>query len=414
MLDTFLADEKAVERFRSSPLGAHLDSFVAAAASLGYARSTVREQLWVLGDLGRWLARTGVTVSHLDERLLRRFLVVRRRKGRCHRTEAVTVRRFLDHLREQSVLPPAEILHDDSPIALLQRRYETYLTQERGLAPATLATYGPLIHRFLKERFGNKPLRLESLGPSDISNFVLRRSAHWSVKRVQLMVSALRSFLRFLVQQGEIAIDLAACVPSVAHTQLATVPKHLSGQEVERLLDSCNRSTAVGRRDYAILLLLARLGLRAGEVVALELDDIHWKAGEIIVRGKGGIDDRLPLLRDIGEALVAYLYQDRTCSQSRHVFIRMRSPRHGFGGSGAVSTIVRRALQRVGLQPPIKGAHLLRHSLATQMLGCGGSLAEIAEVLRHRSQQTTEIYAKVDIAGLRGLAHPWPDDGGGR
>ena len=414
MLDTFLTDAKALQRFRSGPLGAYLDSYAAEVDALGYARFTVRQRLWVLADLGRWLARTGVAVYDLDDSVLERFLAWRLKQGHLPRSEASTIRQFLGHLRVQGVVPPAEVPRDDSCVAVLQRRYHTYLKQERGLTPATVVNYQPFIRQFLSERFADHSMHLKSLGPADITGFILRHAPSMSPKRAQLMVSALRSFLRFLLQQGEIDTDLAACVPAVPHWQLATVPKHLSGEEVEHLLNSCDQSTAVGRRDHAVLLLLARLGLRAGEVVALELDDIHWRTGEIVVRGKGNIHDRLPLLQDVGEALAAYVQRDRACGQCRRVFIRARAPRHGLGGPGTVSTIVRRALRRAGLEPPCKGAHLLRHSLATQMLGCGGSLAEIAQVLRHRSQQTTEIYAKVDIAGLRALAHPWPDDGGGR
>jgi site-specific recombinase XerD len=234
-------------------------------------------------------------------------------------------------------------------------------------------------------------------------------------KRAQLMVSALRSFLRFLLQHGEIATDLAASVPAVAHWRLTSVPKHLSEEMVKSVLRSCDRNTVVGRRDYAILLLLARLGLRAGEVVNLELNDIDWRAGEIVVRGKGGVHDRLPLVQEVGEALAAYLRRGRPLlAESRCVFLQVRAPRCGFRGPATVSTILARALQRAGLDPPEKGAHLLRHSLATGMLHRGATMAEIAEVLRHRSARTTEIYAKVDIASLRALAQPWPSCGGGR
>jgi site-specific recombinase XerD len=228
------------------------------------------------------------------------------------------------------------------------------------------------------------------------------------------MVSALRSFLRFLLQHGEITTDLAACVPTVANWRLTGVPQHLSEQQVKKVLESCDRSTVVGRRDYAILLLLARLGLRASEIVKLELDDIDWRAGEIVVRGKGSVHDRLPLVQETGEALAAYLRGDRPRNRSRRVFLQVRAPRCGFRGPASVSTIVAQALQRAGLDPPQKGAHLLRHSLATGMLSRGATMAEIAEVLRHRSPQTTEIYAKVDIIGLRSLAQPWPSGEGAR
>lgn len=413
MLDEFFADPKAVERFRHGALGTYLDSFAAAVSAMGYQRSTVRWQLWLLRDLGRWLERRGVPVTELDESILERFVVWCRRRGRVSRGDAATVQRFLGHLRAQGIVRPADVSRADSAIAQLLRRYEVYLKQERGLAPATVATYQPFVHRFLIERFGNGPLLLERLGPSDLETAVVRHAPSTCPKRAQLMASALRSFLRFLLLQGEIAIDLAASVPTVADARLATVPKYISAQEVERLLTGCNRSSTVGRRDYAILLLLARLGLRAGEVLALELDDIHWRAGEIVVRGKGNVRDRLPLPQDVGQALATYL-QDRAQGQGRHVFLCARAPRRAFGDPSSVSTIVFRALRRVGLSPPTKGAHLLRHSLATRMLRGGATMTEIAEVLRHRSPQTTEIYAKVDLLGLRALAQAWPGDGGGR
>ena len=235
-------------------------------------------------------------------------------------------------------------------------------------------------------------------------------------KRAQLMVSALRSFFRFLLQRGEIATDLAACVPAVADWRLSTVPKYLSAEEIERLLSSCDQGTGVGRRDHAILLLMARLGLRAGEVVSMELDDIDWRAGKIAVRGKGQQHDRLPLLQDVGEALTTYLRRGRPRVPTRRLFIRVRAPLRGFAGPVAISCIVRRAIQRADLRMLGKGvaAHLLRHSLATGLLREGASMAEIGELLRHRTPATTEIYAKVDIRSLRCLAQPWPGSGGGQ
>ena len=226
------------------------------------------------------------------------------------------------------------------------------------------------------------------------------------------MTTAFRSFFRFLFQKGELKADLAASVPTVADWRLSTVPKYLTPEEVDRVLQACNRRTATGRRDYAILLLLARLGLRAGEVVALEFDDVDWRAGEILVRGKGLFHERMPLPVDVGEALTSYLRRDRPACQTRRVFVCMRAPRRGFAGPSTLTTIVRRALLRADLHPAVKGAHLLRHSLATSLLRSGATMGEIGEVLRHRDPSTTEIYAKVDFEGLRSLAHPWPMGGG--
>jgi len=226
------------------------------------------------------------------------------------------------------------------------------------------------------------------------------------------MTTAFRSFFRFLFQIGELPVDLAASVPTVADRRLSTVPKYLVAEEVHRVLGGCDRQTSSGRRNYAILLLLARLGLRAGEVVSLQLQDIDWRAGEILIRGKGLLHDRMPLPVDVGEALTSYLRIDRPPCKTRRVFVCLKAPQSGFAGPSTVTTIVRRALARAGLDPAFKGAHVLRHSLATSMLRSRASMREIGEVLRHRVSSTTEIYAKLDFDALRSLAHPWPAMGG--
>jgi site-specific recombinase XerD len=227
-------------------------------------------------------------------------------------------------------------------------------------------------------------------------------------------VSIVRSFLRFLWQAGEISRDLAAAIPPFRRWRLVEVPKYLQAAEVTHLLASVDRTSASGRRNYAILLLLARLGLRAGEVVRLELDDLDWRTGELTVRGKGSVHARLPLPTDVGAALAAYLRTDRPACATRRVFICRKAPHRGLGHAATVSTLVHAALTRAGLTPPSTGAHVLRHSLATDLLRRGSSLDDIGEVLRHRLRQTTEIYAKVDVDRLRTVAQPWPMPGGAR
>jgi site-specific recombinase XerD len=222
------------------------------------------------------------------------------------------------------------------------------------------------------------------------------------------MASALRSFLGFLYQHGELATNLAASVPTVASWSLSGLPQFLEPGQVKKLLSSCDSTRPTGMRNYAILLLLARLGLRAGEVVKLSLDDIDWEDGELLIRGKSAQEGRWPLLRDVGQALARYLEERRACPGCRHVFVRMAAPRRGFASSAAISTIVRRTLVRAQLHPEHRGAHLLRHSLATKMLRRGASLTQIGQVLGHQLAQTTEIYAKVDLTALRALAQPWP------
>ena len=268
--------------------------------------------------------------------------------------------------------------------------------------------YGAVAGRLLDSAFGTKALPLDRLSAKDITGFVLREKAVFSPKRVQLTTSALRSFLAFLYLHRQVATPLAAAVPTVATWRWSELPQFLEPEQVQQLLQSCDRNNPCGRRDYAVLLLLARLGLRAGEVVHLSLEDINWACGEVFIRGKSSREERLPLPLDAGTALAMYLQKDRPTCSSRRVFIRMKAPHVGFSSSVAICNILRRALWRARLQPERKGSHLLRHSLATQMLRGGASLTQIGQILRHRLPQTTEIYAKVDLAALRVIAQPWP------
>jgi len=398
------------------PLGAHLESFERSLTEFGYTSSTVRTYRWCLAHFSRWIAGRGITVGDLDDGIVNSFVDERQRQGLLHRSHQAAVCGLVQHLQEQGIVRASipEQAHEPSPAVRLVNQYEDYLRSERGLAAVTVADYGPCVRLFVEERFGERPVELEELGPRDVSSFIVRYAHSRSRSRAKLMVAALRSFLRYLFQSGQLEANLAEAVPSVADWRLSTVPRYLVAVEIDRLLDACDQSTGTGRRDYAILVLLARLGLRAGEVVSLELDDIDWRLGELVVRGKGLLHDRLPLLPEVGEALVTYLRRDRPPVTTRRVFVRRKAPLRGFARSASVSTIVRRALVRAGLNPPVKGAHLLRHSLATGMLRGGASMAEIGEILRHRSPHATEIYAKVDLAGLSSLAQPWPLAGGER
>lgn len=404
--------ELADRRLRDNPLVLHLWPFATSLIENGYADNTMQSKLWLLADFGEWLARSDFAVTSLDERLINTFINDRQREGRLHRGNLETLKQFLDHLRSRDVVPGPKPVCDESPLADILNRYEKHLRSERGLVTATIINYQPFVRKFLVERFKEGPLLLGEVRSSDISAFVLRHAHSMSPGRAQLMTTAFRSFFRFLFRDGELQADLAASVPTVADWRLSTVPKYLTSEEVERVLGAFDRRTSTGRRNYAILLLLARLGLRAGEVVALKLDDIDWRAGDIIVRGKGLFHDRMPLPQDVGEALTSYLRLDRPTCQTRRVFVCMKAPRRGFAGPSTLTTIVRRALDRADLHPAFKGAHLLRHSLATSMLRSGATMGEIGEVLRHRAANTTEIYAKVDFDALRSLAHPWPIGGG--
>jgi integrase/recombinase XerD len=414
MLEEFFKRLATDKRSRCNPLVVHLSSFATSLKEDGYADATVRAKLSLLADFGQGLGRSGLAITELGERFTETFFAEKERKGRVHRGNRETVRQFLDHLRERNVVPGVKATRDESPLTEILDRYEKHLRSERGVATATVINYLPFARKFLVGRFGDGPFSVGDVRSSDISAFVLRHAPSMSCRRAQLMTTAFRSFFRFLFQNGKLQADLASSVPKVADWRLSTVPKYLVPDEVDRVLGSCNRQTSTGRRDYAILLLLARLGLRAGEIVALQLDDIDWRAGEILVRGKGLLRDRMPLPVDVGAALASYLRVDRPVCKTRRAFVCMKAPRSGFAGPSTVTTIVRRALDRAGLHPAFKGAHVLRHTLATTMLRSGASMSEIGEVLRHRVPSTTEIYAKLDFDGLRSLAHTWPWVGGAR
>jgi site-specific recombinase XerD len=331
---------------------------------------------------------------------------MRRRCGRFRREVRFTVQSFLDHLRVRGVVGASSRIDDKSSEGI-EACYEKYLCSERALTTSTVGTYLHHVRRFLSFRFGGEERNVEQIQARDISRFLLKTRSLTSPGVAKLMTCALRSFFRFLFQRGAIRTNLASSVCTVASWRLAKVPSYLEPDEVEHVLAACDRSRIAGLRDYAIILLIARLGLRASEIVNAELDDVDWLAGVLAVRGKGPRVDHLPLSKEVGEALVDYLRQRPPCS-SRHLFIRATAPHRGLSHPSTVSTLVRRAVQRAGLDPPRKGAHLLRHSLATGMLRRGASMSEVREILRHRSLSTTEIYAKVDLDALRALALPWP------
>jgi integrase/recombinase XerD len=328
--------------------------------------------------------------------------------------ELAVMRLFFRYLRTTTGLQCSFPQAPPSFTANLLQQYENHLRKDRGLAENSLRVYLPLIRTFLASKLADSGLP-QSLKALDIRDFVVAQTRNRSAQYVRLLSTALRSFCRFLFLSGQVPADLSPSVPRVCTYRQSTPPAFLSPEEVTRVLAATDRSIPTGRRDYAILLLLARLGLRAGEVVLLELDDVCWRTAEIVVRGKGRSVERLPLLQDIGQALAAYLLKDRGVSKSRQIFLRLRAPHIGLGGPAAVSYIVRLALARARIQRSGRGAaHLFRHGLATQMIRHGASLPEISEVLRHRSQMTTSGYCQVAFEALREVAQPWPAIGGAR
>ena len=394
---------------RAGPLAPALDGFADSLANEGYARSTIRVKLATARDLGGWIQREGLAVESLDEQSFKAFLATRAPLRRSKRGEAATGQQLLDSLRADGRISAAKPdPGPGSPLEGILDRYERYLVDERGLSQSTRRYYARFVRAFLTHRFDRQPADLESLTARDANQFVLHEAGRLCPASCKLVVTALRSFLRHLHQRGDIHADLAPGLVPVRNWRLSELPQVLAPEQVQSLLDSCDRSTALGRRDRAILLLLARLGLRAGEVAALTLDDFDWNQATLSVTGKGPRREVLPLLHEVGEAVTEYLQDGRPQCPARHVFVRARAPYRAFRTPITVSQVVRRALARTSLDPPCKGAHLLRHSLAAGMLRDGATLEDIGQVLRHRHPDITQLYAKVDLEALRTVAAAWP------
>jgi site-specific recombinase XerD len=352
----------------TGPLASHVDAFATQLLRKGYAQNTVRAKCDLLADLGRWLERRGLPLAALDEARLTQFLATRRRRIKTRRGDRATGQQLLEHLRELGEIAATVQRIDRTVMACLTREFEVFLHAERGLAPSTVSDYSNTARDFLKDRFGSHALHLERLRPQDLHGFVLREVQRVSRSHGKGTIGALRSFLRFLLQRGAIQTDLARTLPGVATWRLSHLPKTLPPEQVEQLLLCCDRSTPVGKRDYAILLLLARLGLRGGEERAMTLEDLDWERSEIVVRGKSQRLERLPLSAEVGAALACYLRDVRPARPTRRVFIRMKAPLQGLAGPSAVSCIVRRALRRAGLNPELKGAQASCSSPAMRWL----------------------------------------------
>lgn len=402
-------NQVVLSRAPEGPLAVYLDSFARLLSAQGYALQSIHRQILLAACFSHWLKQEGVQLRRITSEHPARYLRYRARRVRPCPGDATALRRLIDFLRYEGVVAAEKISAPRlSAAERCAQAYEHHLREARALATATVVNYVPFIRSFLQDRFGNERVTLSRLCASDVVGFVQRQAPHLHMKRAKLMTSALRSFLQYARYRGEVTRDLAAAVPVVANWSMTSIPRAIAADQVHRLLASIDRRTAMGRRDYAILLLLARLGLRSSEVAFLELDDIDWNAGRLSVRGKSGQRSELPLPADVGKALASYLRRGRPNSTSRRVFLRAKAPIHGFRGASGVGSVVRHALRRAGIDAPTCGTHQFRHGLATEMLRQGASLAEIGEVLGHRHPQTTKIYAKVDIQALRTLALPWP------
>jgi integrase/recombinase XerD len=390
----------------TGPLAPYADGFRAELARQGYAPSSAAVQLKVMAYLSRRMASAGVSPAGLTPEQVGRFVAAGRAAG--YRYGLLTrhgLPPLLGYLRGLGVSPAPMPRPVDTPIDQLMERYQDYLVGERSLAAGTVRYYERFARLFLSAVAPDGAVDPAGITTAGVSRFLLTECAGRSFGSAKNLVAALRSLLRFLHVSGLTATPLVGAVPAVAPWRQRSQRPGLTAQEAARLLGSCDRRGAVGRRDYAVLVVLARLGLRAAEVAAMTLDDIDWRRGEITVHGKGNRDEQLPLPADVGEAVAGYLRRGRPRCADRHVFLRVHAPVGGLSGAG-VSNVVRSACRRAGL--PVVGAHRLRHTLARRTLRAGGSLDEIGQLLRQGSAFTTARYATVDLAALQTVTRPWP------
>jgi len=395
-----------IESGPTGPLSPFIRRYMALIQIQGYARRSQPYHLTLLEHFDAWLALRHLPLDRISEELVAEFLDPLVRAEWVHVSAPATMRRLLAMLRDDGVVaaPVTTLTLIDQVVA----KYERFLVGERALSPATAVSWIAFVRRLLSEKFGNGPVELEKLNASDVIAFIQRHARRYGSSYARKLVASTRSFLRYLHYKGLHPQDLATSVPRVARWSLSTLPKHLSADQVKRVLKAYDRRTPLGRRNHVILLLLARLGLRAGEVIRLRLEDIDWDHACLLVRGKAGRSAQLPLPGDVARAMAQYIRRDRPRCDCRSIFIRDYAPLDGLSKANSIAKIVWRALKNAGVKSARAGAHLLRHSLATDMLSRGASLDEIGEILRHRSADTTAIYAKVDLKALRSLAVAWP------
>ena len=406
--EEYLRRSRLFRRLRSGPHGQLVERYAARLVADGLLRHGTWRSFNVVGGLLSWIARRRATLADLDEGLVERYLRHRAGKQTIQPGDRSALKRWLSVLREEGAIAPA-VLPPPTAHNRIFNEFEAYLRTERGLAPKSIVRHLPVIRRFLHEVCPAGEGDLGKISQEEVIRYIERHAQDWSPITGKAMCWSLRALLRYLHHQGLNPCALADCVPSMRRRKFASLPTFLPAAQVQRALDGYDLATPMGRRDYAILMMLAKLGLRASEVATLTLDDIDWRTGEMLVRAKGRQRARMPIPPDVGAAVVAYLRNGRPKSSCRQLFIRILAPHVGFASGCAITMIAKTALDRAGITGCAhRGAHIFRHSLATELLRSGATLTEIGQLLRHESHDTTRIYAKVDIEALRTLSLPWP------
>ncbi len=406
--EEYLGRSRLFRCLQSRPDGLLVESYAARLVEDGLGHYGTWRSINLLADLMGWLASSGSKLTDLNECLIEQYFRHRAKERSIQAGDRAAFKRLLSVLREAGTIAPAA-LPPLTPHEQIFEAFSRYLREERGLAPKSIVRHLPIIRLFLHEVCPGGAGDLGRISQESVTRYIERHARDWSAGTGKAMCWALRAFLRYLHGKGLNPLALAGCVPSIRSWRFASLPTYLSAAQVQTVLDGCDRATALGRRDYAVLMLLAKLGMRAGEVATLILDDIDWRSGEMLIRAKGRQRARMPIPPDVGAAVVAYLRDGRPKSSCRRLFLRTIAPNVGFASGGTVTMIAKTALERAGIRGYAhQGAHLFRHSLATELLRSGATLSEIGQLLRHESHDTTRIYAKVDIEALRTLSLPWP------
>ena len=407
MLEAFVSRSEVCERLRAGPASQYLDSLAEHLARSSYSQQRGQSLLYAAWHFTSWALGGGILLAALDGLALESFQhhlsschCVRPNGGRGENAR-VGSRLFLRFLGRCGVVPE----QDDAPrLPALVHAFRDWMVQHRGVTEVTLRDYGERIVPLLTA-LGDDPSCYQA---QNLRGFVLGYSRKHTIKTTKYMITVIRMFLRFLASEGKCAAGLEHAIPTVANWHLSTLPRYLPASDVEQVIDGCDDSTEVGARDRAVVLLLSRLGLRSGDILGLRLRDIDWATSSLVVSGKSSRESELPLTQEIGDALLTYLRR-RPAVDTDKVFVRVRAPIGALKGPSSVGAIVKKALERAGVKAPSQGAHLLRHSAATEMLRQGVSLQDIQTILRHRSIETTTIYAKVDVRLLKQIAQPWPE-----
>lgn len=390
------------------PLAPYLDLFTESLDEQGFKQRVIHMKIRTAANFSKWLHTRNCVALDVTNEHVQQFFKNSERRISVSSGEYATVRQLMDLLSQLGIIRTLPETNNPTPIQQAVDAFATYLREKRGLCDKTLIQYCPFVEHFLIGRFGHDPITFSILCAEDVIGFIKQRAEQLSLARAKSATTALRSFFRYLRYSGEIELDLAAAVPTTPNWTMSEIPRGIDPNHIQAIFDHCPRNTSVGRRDFAILKLLACLGLRAGEVVSLTLDSIDWEGGSITVVGKGNQVTSLPLPVEVGEAIADYLRHGRQISTSRALFLRALAPIRGLGAAQTVSTIVGAAIKRAGIETRYHGTHQFRHALATEMLRNGASLSEIGSILRHRQAKTTNLYAKVDFTALRPLSLPWP------